>query len=145
MSEQKSHADEAPTSHVLSHSILEKILFWGKCFNCFVCSSVRYQSLIVWTYLENVVFIHDQKPFVLQFGVDDNATVIISAPTTHASPVGVDFYEMRRRNKQFETGAKNYNYGPFGVLINMVGTEGAGYFHCNDLFIAELLPPSADR
>ncbi|KAL9187447.1 hypothetical protein ACHAXT_001550 [Thalassiosira profunda] len=64
-------------------------------------------------------------------GVDDNATVIISAPTSHASPVGVDFYEMRRRNKEFEDGAFDYDYSPFGVLIPSIGAEGAGYFHCN--------------
>lgn len=64
-------------------------------------------------------------------GIDDNRTVIISAPTTDSSPVGVDFYEMRRRNKQFEGTEKNYNYGPFGVLLNNIGAEGAGYFHYN--------------
>ena len=68
----------------------------------------------------------------LQVGVDDNATVIISGPTTDASPVGIDFYEMRRRNKQFESSVKNYNYGPFGVLLELVGADGAGYFHCNN-------------
>ena len=49
--------------------------------------------------------------------------MIISAPTSDASPVGVDFFEMRRRNKLFENSAKNYNYGPFGVLIEMVEAE----------------------
>ena len=32
-------------------------------------------------------------------GVDDNSTVIISGPSMDATPVAVDFYEMRRRNK----------------------------------------------
>jgi len=59
-------------------------------------------------------------------GIDDNRTVIISAPTTDSSPVGVDFYEMRRRNKQFEGTEKNYNYGPFGVLLNNIGAEVSG-------------------
>ena len=59
----------------------------------------------------------------LYVGVDDNRTVIISAPTSDASPVGVDFYEMRRRNKIFEDSEKNYNYGPFGVLIETVEAE----------------------
>ena len=30
---------------------------------------------------------------------------------------------MRRRNKIFENSEKNYNYGPFGVLIETVGAE----------------------
>jgi len=37
-------------------------------------------------------------------GDQDNSTLLISAPTTKGSPVGVDFYEMRRRNVAFETG-----------------------------------------
>ena len=64
-------------------------------------------------------------------GVDDNRTVIISAPTTDSSPVGVDFYEMRRRNKQFEGTEKNYNYGPFGVLLNNIGAEVSGQVNGN--------------
>eukprot|EP00577_Skeletonema_sp_RCC1716_P005244 CAMPEP_0113387154 /NCGR_PEP_ID=MMETSP0013_2-20120614/8386_1 /TAXON_ID=2843 ORGANISM="Skeletonema costatum, Strain 1716" /NCGR_SAMPLE_ID=MMETSP0013_2 /ASSEMBLY_ACC=CAM_ASM_000158 /LENGTH=769 /DNA_ID=CAMNT_0000270033 /DNA_START=12 /DNA_END=2318 /DNA_ORIENTATION=+ /assembly_acc=CAM_ASM_000158 len=42
-------------------------------------------------------------------GVDDNSTVIISGPTAAGSPVGVDFYEMRRRNKAFENGIYDYD------------------------------------
>ena len=64
-------------------------------------------------------------------GIDDNRTVIISAPTTDSSPVGVDFYEMRRRNKQFEGTEKNYNYGPFGVLLNNIGAEVSGQVNGN--------------
>lgn len=64
-------------------------------------------------------------------GVDDNSTVIISEPTAAGSPVGIDFYEMRRRNKAFENGIYDYDYSPFGVLIPLTGYEGAGYFHCN--------------
>jgi len=65
-------------------------------------------------------------------GVDDNSTVIISAPTAAGTPVGVDFYEMRRRNKAFENGIYDYDYSPFGVLIPLTGYEGSGYFHCNE-------------
>jgi len=64
-------------------------------------------------------------------GVDDNSTVIISGPTAAGSPVGIDFYEMRRRNKAFENGIYDYDYSPFGVLIPLTGYEGSGYFHCN--------------
>jgi hypothetical protein len=30
-------------------------------------------------------------------GIKDNSTFLISAPTNDLTPVGVDFYEMRRR------------------------------------------------
>ena len=65
-------------------------------------------------------------------GLEDNSTVIISAPTSGlGSPVGVDFYEMRRRNVAFETGIHDYDYSPYGVLIPLVEYEGSGFFHCN--------------
>ena len=64
-------------------------------------------------------------------GVDDNSTVIISRPTATGTPVGIDFYEMRRRNKVFEGDSYDYDYSPFGVLIPLTGYEGSGYFHCN--------------
>lgn len=64
-------------------------------------------------------------------GEQDNRTVIISAPTGGGSPVGVDFYEMRRRNIALETGEFDYDYGPFGVLIPVTEYEGTGFFHCN--------------
>ena len=58
--------------------------------------------------------------------------MIISAPTYgQGSPVGVDFFEMRRRNVAFEDGLEDYDYSPFGVLIPLVGYEGSGFFHCN--------------
>mmetsp|Transcript_7873 Transcript_7873/g.14282 ORF Transcript_7873/g.14282 Transcript_7873/m.14282 type:complete len:178 (+) Transcript_7873:1979-2512(+) len=63
-------------------------------------------------------------------GVDDNATVIISGPSSEASPVALDFFEMRRRNKEFEGGVHNYNYSPFGVMLPLIKAQGAGYFHC---------------
>jgi len=61
---------------------------------------------------------------------DDNATLIISDPTSSEVPVGVDFYELRRRNSVFAQGEYDYDYGPFGVLIPLVGYEGVGLFHC---------------
>lgn len=65
-------------------------------------------------------------------GDQDNRTLIISAPTAGlGSPVGVDFYEMRRRNIEFEDGIYDYDYSPFGVLIPLVEYEGSGFFHCN--------------
>mmetsp|Transcript_20385 Transcript_20385/g.58971 ORF Transcript_20385/g.58971 Transcript_20385/m.58971 type:complete len:591 (-) Transcript_20385:139-1911(-) len=65
-------------------------------------------------------------------GDEDNRTLIISAPTADlVSPVGVDFYEMRRRNLDFETDIHDYDYSPYGVLILLVEYEGSGFFHCN--------------
>lgn len=61
---------------------------------------------------------------------DDNATLIISDPTSSETPVGVDFYELRRRNSVFAEGEYDYDYGPFGVLVPLVGYEGVGLFHC---------------
>jgi hypothetical protein len=43
----------------------------------------------------------------------------------------VDFFEMRRRNKAFEGGIFDYDYGPYGVMIPLVEQAGAGFFHCN--------------
>ena len=60
----------------------------------------------------------------------DNATLIISEPTTSETPVGVDFFELRRRNSVFAEGEYDYDYGPFGVKIPLVGYEGVGLFHC---------------
>jgi len=65
-------------------------------------------------------------------GDEDNSTLIISAPTSGlGSPVGVDFYEMRRRNLALEIGIHDYDYSPFGVLIPLAQYEGSGFFHCN--------------
>ena len=64
-------------------------------------------------------------------GEQDNKTIIISAPTDGGTPVGVDFYEMRRRNIASEPGDLDHNYGPFGVLIPLTEYEGTGFFHCN--------------
>mmetsp|Transcript_33828 Transcript_33828/g.81793 ORF Transcript_33828/g.81793 Transcript_33828/m.81793 type:complete len:131 (+) Transcript_33828:1037-1429(+) len=65
-------------------------------------------------------------------GNQDNSTLLISADVyDKGSPVGVDFYEMRRRNVAFETGTHDYDYSPFGVLVSLTDHEGSGFFHCN--------------
>eukprot|EP00984_Skeletonema_dohrnii_P010533 scaffold4109_cov101-Skeletonema_dohrnii-CCMP3373.AAC.2 len=64
-------------------------------------------------------------------GQEDNSTLIISEATTMAHPAGVDFFEMRRRNKVFEGGVFDYDYSQYGVLIPLVAHDGAGFFHCN--------------
>jgi len=62
----------------------------------------------------------------------DNSTVIISDPASgFESPVGIDFYEMRRRNEAIDDiGVYDYKYGPYGVLIPLTKYKGSGYFHC---------------
>lgn len=66
-------------------------------------------------------------------GAEDNKTLIISSPSGSGSPVGLDFYEMRRRNIQFENEIEGFDYGPFGVLIPLVEYAGSGFFHCNNV------------
>eukprot|EP00804_Cyclotella_cryptica_P006488 CCRYP_012786-RC/>CCRYP_012786-RC protein AED:0.10 eAED:0.10 QI:1112/0.72/0.91/1/0.81/0.83/12/549/753 len=58
-------------------------------------------------------------------GSKDNETLIISEPSTKGTPEGLSFYEMRRRNLPGSEG-----YGSFGVLIQLVDAEDAGFFHC---------------
>ena len=64
-------------------------------------------------------------------GVEDNSTFVISGPTDGISPVGVDFYEMRRRNIVFDDDVNEYDYDPLGILVALVPYEGSGFFHCN--------------
>jgi len=64
-------------------------------------------------------------------GQEDNSTLIISEATSGAAPVGVDFFEMRRRNKVFEGGTHDYDYSQDGIMIPLVEHDGAGFFHCN--------------
>ena len=64
-------------------------------------------------------------------GQEDNSTLIISEATTAGHPAGVDFFEMRRRNKVFEGGVFDYDYSQYGVLLPLVALDGAGFFHCN--------------
>jgi len=64
-------------------------------------------------------------------GQEDNSTLIISEITSKVSPVEVDFFEMRRRNKVFEGGLYDYDYSPYGVMIPLVAHDGGGFFHCN--------------
>ena len=65
-------------------------------------------------------------------GLQDNSTLIISEPSTNdGSPVGLDFFEMRRRNIAFEDGELDFDYSPYGVLLPLVEYEGSGFFHCN--------------
>lgn len=67
------------------------------------------------------------------FGAEDNSTFLISEPTSGGSPVGISFFEMRRRNGITDEGRSisQNSYDPFGVLIPLVGFEGSGFFHCN--------------
>jgi hypothetical protein len=65
-------------------------------------------------------------------GQEDNSTLIISEATRRANPSGVDFFEMRRRNKVFEGGIFDYDYSQYGIMIPLVEQDGAGFFHCNN-------------
>lgn len=64
-------------------------------------------------------------------GEADNSTFLISEPSFGGSPVGVDFYEMRRRNVLYDDDQFEYNYDFFGVIIPLVEYNGAGFYHCN--------------
>ena len=64
-------------------------------------------------------------------GLEDNSTFVISEPTDGNSPVGVDFYEMRRRTIVFDDDVHEYDYDPLGVLVALVPYEGCGFYHCN--------------
>ena len=68
-----------------------------------------------------------------------NRTFIISDTTFGSSPVGVDFYEMRRRINELLNPDIHFSYGPYGAMIPLMDYEGAGFFHCMD----ETANPSA--
>ena len=68
-------------------------------------------------------------------GEADNSTLLISAATSALTPVGVDFFEMRRRNAPLSSG---FSYGPAGILIPLVGYDGSGFFHCVDKSVEAL-------
>lgn len=63
-------------------------------------------------------------------GAEDNSTFLISAPTFGGSPIGLDFYEMRRRNIPDDSIHK-HAYDPFGMLIPLIAYEGSSFFNCN--------------
>jgi hypothetical protein len=67
-----------------------------------------------------------------------NRTFIISDTTFGSSPVGVDFYEMRRRINELLNPDIHFSYGPYGAMIPLMDYEGVGFFHCMD----ETAPPS---
>lgn len=67
-----------------------------------------------------------------------NRTFIISDTTFDSSPVGVDFYEMRRRINELLNPDIHFSYGPYGAMIPLMDYEGVGFFHCMD----ETPPPS---
>ena len=60
-------------------------------------------------------------------GEPDNSTFLISAPNTDdLTPVGVDFYEMRRRNIP----SNSFSYGSMGIVLPLITYPGAGFYHC---------------
>jgi hypothetical protein len=60
-------------------------------------------------------------------GEPDNSTFLISAPNTDdLTPVGVDFYEMRRRNIP----SSGFSYGSMGIVLPLIKYKGGGFYHC---------------
>ena len=71
-----------------------------------------------------------------KIGENDNSTMLISGPSLGLTPVGLDFYEMRRRSVPDET----FDYGPYGILVPLMDFyAGSGFFHCTDKSREELL------
>lgn len=65
---------------------------------------------------------------------NENRTFIISDTTFDGSPVGIDFFEMRRRvDTALRNKNVNFSYGPFGALIPLMDYKGTGFFHCLDV------------
>ena len=54
---------------------------------------------------------------------DVNRTFIISDTTLDGSPVGLDFFEMRRRVNNLRSGQVQFGYGPYGALIPLMNYE----------------------
>ena len=72
-----------------------------------------------------------------------NRTFIISDTTFGSSPVGVDFYEMRRRINELLNPDIHFSYGPYGAMIPLMDYEGTGFFHCMDETVDPSLSPSS--
>ena len=72
-----------------------------------------------------------------------NRTFIISDTTFGSSPVGVDFYEMRRRINEFLNPDIHFSYGPYGAMIPLMDYEGTGFFHCIDETAHPSVSPSS--
>ena len=52
-----------------------------------------------------------------------NRTFVISDTTFGSSPVGVDFFEMRRRIDSLVNPKVHFSYGPYGALIPLMDYE----------------------
>jgi len=63
-------------------------------------------------------------------GSRDDRTVIISESDVGGSPVGIDFYEVRRRN--VADGIKKTDISQYWVVVPLVNYGGSGFFHCNE-------------
>eukprot|EP00986_Skeletonema_menzelii_P005908 scaffold2230_cov166-Skeletonema_menzelii.AAC.4 len=72
-----------------------------------------------------------------------NRTFIISDTTFGSSPVGVDFYEMRRRINGLLNPDIHFSYGPYGAMIPLMDYEGTGFFHCMDETAHPSVSPSS--
>jgi len=71
-----------------------------------------------------------------------NRTFIISEITFSSTPVGVDFFEMRRRIGAELNPNVHFSYGPYGALIPLMSYQGSGFFHCFDVTPSPSVLPS---
>mmetsp|Transcript_37653 Transcript_37653/g.69184 ORF Transcript_37653/g.69184 Transcript_37653/m.69184 type:complete len:1210 (+) Transcript_37653:238-3867(+) len=74
-----------------------------------------------------------------------NRTFIISDTTITSTPVGIDFFEMRRRINTLLNPNVQFSYSPFGALIPLMSYEGAGFFHCLEETPQPSISPSSSR
>ena len=68
------------------------------------------------------VFPPDYHAFWSQ-SFDVDRTFIISDTTFTSSPVGIDFFEMRRRINNLLNPNVQFSYGPFGALIPLMNYQ----------------------
>mmetsp|Transcript_1996 Transcript_1996/g.3832 ORF Transcript_1996/g.3832 Transcript_1996/m.3832 type:complete len:381 (-) Transcript_1996:218-1360(-) len=92
----------------------------------------------------NDVFHRDYHAFWSE-SFDVDRTFIISDTAFTSSPVGVDFFEMRRRANSMLNPNIHFSYGPFGALVPLMSYEGTGFFHCLDETSQPSSAPSFSR
>ncbi|KAL7541176.1 hypothetical protein ACHAXR_011631, partial [Thalassiosira sp. AJA248-18] len=75
---------------------------------------------------------------------NENRTFIISDTAAASTPVGIDFFEMRRRvpRPMLNQNVK-FDYGPFGALIPLMSYQDSGFFHCLEVTSQPSISPSS--
>jgi hypothetical protein len=85
---------------------------------------ISHRSSFQWESKQGIIFRKFSK-----VGENDNriSTILISGPSLGLTPVGLDFYEMRRRRVPNKT----FDFGPCGILVPLMDFyAGSGFFHC---------------